>query len=232
MRAPAHQTLALNGIRKDNINELVRARPTTYTGFVESNRFPKVLQGQEICPLRSLTGKVDLNLGTWGKPNFGCNSINMYQASKPNFYPPPSESLSNMFFPYVDMHKAGQHHTMRPYASNFQRENVQLNSSSVQTPMIGAEVRKANLLNEHMPVEKISTPTFKANMRSQKDESFNGTAAGSKLFGFSLTAETPTPSSQSPGKRSCTKVSYIRIKIGKILPIFNFCLFLLLMIFH
>lgn len=206
MRAPAHQNLALNGIRKDNINELVRARPTTYTGFVESNRFPKVLQGQEICPLRSLTGKVDLNLGTWGKPNFGCNSINMYQASKPNFYPPPSESLSNMFFPYGDMHKTGQHHTMRPYASNFQRENVQLNSSSVQTPMIGAEVRKANLLNELKPVENISTPTFKANMRSQKGGSCNGTAAGCKLFGFSLSAETPTPSSQSPGKRSCTKV--------------------------
>lgn len=232
MRAPAHQSLALNGIRKDNINELVRARPTSYTGFVESNRFPKVLQGQEICPLRSLTGKVDLNLGTWGKPNFGCNSMNMYQASKPNIYPPPSESLSNMFFPYGDMPKTVQHHTMRPYASNLQRENVKLNSSSIQMPAIGAEIRKANLLNEHKPVENIPTPTFKANMRSHKDGSFNGTAAGCKLFGFSLTSETPTPSSQSPGKRSCTKVSYVRIKIGKNLPIFNFGLFLLLMMFH
>lgn len=210
MRTPAHQNLALTGIGKGNVNEFMRARPTTYTGFMESNRFPKVLQGQEICPLRSLTGKVDLNLGTWGKPNLGCNSFSMYQAAKPNFYALPSESLQNMYFTYGDMQKTGKNPTMPSYGNNFPRETVQFNSSSIQTGLIGDEVRKPNLLNEHKPPESLPMPTtFKTNLRNKKDGSFNGTVAGCKLFGFSLTAETPAPSSQSTGKRSCTKVSIL-----------------------
>lgn len=230
MRTPTHQSLALAGIRKDNVREFVRARPTTYTGFMESNRFPKVLQGQEICPLRSLTGKMDLNLGTWGKPNLGCNSFNMYQASKPSFYPLPSESLQNMFFPYGDMHKTSKNHAMRSYGTSFQRDNVQFNSSPIQAAVVGDEVRKVNLLSEHQPLESTLTPSLKTNIRNQKDGSFNGTAAGCKLFGFSLTGETPTPSAQSSGKRSCTKVSYISINFETNLPITNFYLFLILMI--
>ncbi|KAJ0083531.1 hypothetical protein Patl1_30735 [Pistacia atlantica] len=215
-RTPARQNLALTGIGKGNVNEFMRVHPTTYTGFMESNRYPKVLQGQEICPLRSLTGKVDLNLGTWGKPNLGCNSFSMYQAAKPNFYALPSESLQNMYFTYGDMQKTGKNPTMPPYGNNFPRETVQFNSSSIQTGLIGEEVRKPNLPNEHKPPESLPMPTtFKTNLRNKKDGSFNGAVAGCKLFGFSLTAETPAPSSQSTGKRSCTKVHKQGSMVGR-----------------
>ncbi|KAK4851999.1 hypothetical protein QYF36_020177 [Acer negundo] len=213
MRASMHQNLALTGFGKGNVAKFM-ARPTTYTGFMESDRFPKVLQGQEICPLRSLTGKVDLNLGAWGKPHLGSNSFNIYPAAKPNFYSLPSENLRNMYFPYGDMYKAGQDPTMPAYATNFQRENVQLNSSPHQN-IVGNEVRKSNLLNEHKAADSIPTPAFKTNMRNQKDDTFSGTVAGCKLFGFSLTEETPSPSSQNSGKRSCTKVHKQGSMVGR-----------------
>ncbi|KAK2643311.1 hypothetical protein Ddye_025074 [Dipteronia dyeriana] len=212
MRAPIHQNLALTGFGKGNVAKFM-ARPTTYTGFMESDRFPKVLQGQEICPLRSLTGKVDLSLGAWGKPYLGSNSFNMYPTAKPNFYQLPSENLRNMYFPYGDIYKTGQDPTMHAYAPNFQRENVQLNSSSIQN-IVGDEVRKSNLLNEHKAADSIPTPTFKTNMRNQKDET-SGTVAGCKLFGFSLTGETPSPNSQNSGKRSCTKVHKQGSMVGR-----------------
>lgn len=214
MRAPIHQNLASTGLDKGNFNSFV-ARPTTaYTGFMESDRFPKVLQGQEICPLRSFTGKMDLKLGAWGKqPNIGCNSFNMYPATKPSFYPLPSENLRNVFFPYNDVYKNGQDPTMRAYAANFQRENVQFNPSSIPKRVVVDDVRKPIILNEHKPAETIISPAFNSTIRNQKEETFGGTVAGCKLFGFSLTGETPSPSSQNSGKRSCTKVRYSRVKI-------------------
>lgn len=213
LRAPVHQNLVSTGIEKANISELTRARPTAYTGFAESDRFPKVLQGQEICPLRSLTGKGDFNLGAWGKPNLGCSSFNMYQAPRPNFYPLAAENLQNMYFPYGDVFKTGQDPRMRPYAASFPREKVQFNTPSIQPGVMREEIGKPNQLKEHNSQENVSaSPALGINLRNQKDDSFNGAAAGCKLFGFSLTAETPTSNSQNPGKRSCTKVSYIRSK--------------------
>lgn len=199
-------SLASTGIEKANFCEFMRAPPTTYTGFLESDRFPKVLQGQEIGPLRSLAGKSDFNLGSWGKPNLGCNLFNMYQKPKPNFYPLASEGIRNMYFPYNDIYKGGQDPVMLSYASNFPRENVPFNPSSIRSGVIGTEVRKPNIPNEPKPPENISAPpNLETNLKHQKDETFSGTAAGCKLFGFSLTGETP-PNSQNSGKRSCTKV--------------------------
>ncbi|WRX32577.1 B3 DNA binding domain - like 10 [Theobroma cacao] len=206
MQSPAHQSLASTGIEKTNISEFLRARATTYTGFAESNGFPKVLQGQEICPLRSLTQKADLNLGVWAKTNLGCNSFNMHQAPKTNCYPLASEGLRNMYFPYSDFYKAGQDPTMSSYTSTFLRGNVSFNPSSIKTGVIVDSVRKPNPLNEHKPLENIASPAFRKNLRNQQDDCFKGNVAGCKLFGFSLTAESPTPNSQNSGKRSCTKV--------------------------
>ncbi|KAF3455033.1 hypothetical protein FNV43_RR05481 [Rhamnella rubrinervis] len=207
MQTPACQSLAPN-TREKAIGEFMRAHPTTYTGFAESSRFPKVLQGQEICQLRSLTGKANFSLGAWGKPSLGCTPFNTYQASKPNFFPLASESLQNMYFPYGESHKAGQNPAMRSNASNFPVENVKINPYSVQTGIIRNGVGRPNIPNEQKPKENISSlPNLGTNLRNPKDESFGtGTATGCKLFGFSLTGETPTPNSQSSSKRSCTKV--------------------------
>ncbi|GLT46316.1 hypothetical protein SLA2020_200780 [Shorea laevis] len=179
MQPPAHQNLSSAGIQKANINELMRAHSTIYPGFVESNRFQKVLQGQEICPLRSLTQKADLNC-SWGKPNLGFNTFNVHQASKPSFLPLASEGL--------------------------RRGNVSLNASSAEPGAIGDVLSSPSLLNKHKPSESISKPALRANMRNQQDDCFKGNTAGCKLFGFSLTGEPPATNSQNSGKRSCTKV--------------------------
>lgn len=189
------------------IHEFMRAPPPTYTGFLESDRFPKVLQGQEIGPLRSLAGKSDFNLGSWGKSNLGCNLF-MYQKPKPNFYPLASEGIRNMYFPYNDIYKGGQDPVMLSYASNFPRENVPFNPPSIHTRVIGNEVRKPNIPNEQKPPENIpAPPTLDTNLKHQKDDTFSGNATGCKLFGFSLTGE-------NSGKRSCTKVRCDKRTVG------------------
>lgn len=209
MQTPVRQSLTPRTTQKAAISEFTRAHPTTYTGFAESSRFPKVLQGQEICQLRSLTGKANFNLGAWGKPSLGCTSFNTYHASKPNIFPLASESLQNLYFPYGDSHKAGQNPAMRSSASNFPEENVKINPYPIQNGVLRNSVGRPNIPNEHKPQENISPlPNLGTNLRNPKDESFTGTASGCKLFGFSLTGETPTPNPQNSSKRSCTKVGY------------------------
>ncbi|PON35300.1 Auxin response factor [Parasponia andersonii] len=206
MRSPAHQSLASNTTRKATMNEFVRAQPT-YTGFAESSRFPKVLQGQEICQLRSLAGKTNLNLGAWGKSTLGCTSFNTYQAAKPSFFSLASESLQNTYFPYGDVHRAGSNPTIHSGTTTFPIENVNMNQYSIQTGIIRNEVGRPTISNELKPQEKISgLPTLETNLRNPKEDSFGGTVTGCKLFGFSLTGETTAPNSQSASKRSCTKV--------------------------
>ncbi|GAV78096.1 AUX_IAA domain-containing protein/B3 domain-containing protein/Auxin_resp domain-containing protein [Cephalotus follicularis] len=205
MRAPAHQSTGSRGILKANINDFMTARPTTYTGFLEPDRFPNVLQGQEICPLRSLAGKTDFNLGAWVKPSLGCSSL--YQAPKPHFCPLSSEGLRNIYFPYGEVYKVRPDPVLRSYATNFLRENVHFNPSSSKTGIIRDEVININLLNEHKSPEHFPvSPALGTDPKTQKEDSFNGTVTGCKLFGFSLTTETSCPNSQSSGKRICTKV--------------------------
>ncbi|XP_022752447.1 auxin response factor 4-like isoform X2 [Durio zibethinus] len=198
MRSLAHQSLASTGIGKTNIIEFMRARSTAYTGFAESNRFPKVLQGQEVCPLRSLTPKADLNLDVWAKTNLGCNSFNIHQAQT-NCYPLASEGLRNMYFPYTDIYKAGQDPSISSYASTLPRGNVSFNGSSIKTGVIVDRVRKPSQLHEHKSLENISSPAFGKKLMNQQDDCLKGNVVGCKLFGFSLTAESPNPNSQNSG---------------------------------
>lgn len=209
MHSPARQNLALSTTKKATMNELMRAQPTTYTGFVESSRFPKVLQGQEICQLRSLTGKTNINLGAWAKPSIGCTSFSNYQAAaKPNFFPLASEPLQNTYFPYGEIHRVVPNPTTTlSNATSFSRENVNMNPYSIQSGIIRNEVGKPNGPNEFKSQESISAhPSLGANIKNPNDDDFGGTVTGCKLFGFSLTGETTTPNSQSSSRRSCTKV--------------------------
>ncbi|KAG6762024.1 hypothetical protein POTOM_032509 [Populus tomentosa] len=197
VRNKAQQNLILSGIEKAKISELTRAHPASHTGFTESDRFLKVLQGQEICSLSSV--------GALGKPNMGHSSFQMYPGPRPTFYPVAAESLRSMYFPYGDVYKNGQDPRTQSYAI-FSRENAHFNTSSIQTCVVREEVRKPNQSSEYKTQESISaSPALCANLRNQKDDFFNGNATGCKLFGFSLNAET-SPNSQNTSKRSCTKV--------------------------
>ncbi|KAE8674927.1 isovaleryl-CoA dehydrogenase 1 [Hibiscus syriacus] len=166
MQSPAHhQSLASTGIEKSNISDYMRVSSTAYAGFAESNRFPKVLQGQEICPLRSLTQKADLNLGAWAKTNLGCNSYEFY--------------------------KTDQEPMASSYPSPLLRGNVSFNASSIKTGV--------GVLMDGEPT------------------GLQRNVAGFKLFGFSLNVESPNPSSQNSGKRSCIKVHKQGSLVGRAL---------------
>ncbi|KAJ1381699.1 PB1 domain [Sesbania bispinosa] len=197
MSSPSHPNLASTGVGKVTSAELMSVHPFSYAGFMETNRFPGVLQGQEICPLKSLTGKVDLNLGAWGKPNV---AFNLHQATKPNF--------QSAYFPYGDIHKAGQASIFCSKPTSFQRENVSFNTPTTQAGIIRNEVGLSDLPNEHKLQDNISAAASlgASNMRIPNDNNVKGKVNACKLFGFPLSGETSTQNLQNPAKRSCTKV--------------------------
>ncbi|GFZ20477.1 auxin response factor 4 [Actinidia rufa] len=193
--------------RRDKLNRPLDFEMQSFAlQSLASNGKEKVLQGQEICSLRSLTGNPDFNLGAWSRPDLGCNFLNMYQRPKPNFYPLGSEGVRNVYFPCNDIHKAVQDPVILSHVTNFQRENITFKGSSVQIGFTRDEVTKQNLPKETPQGNIAGPPTSKASFKNVNDEISNGTMAGFKLFGCTLTGETPVLNSQSSNKRSCTKV--------------------------
>nr|ACV91105.1 putative ARF4 protein [Petunia x hybrida] len=214
LQSVARHNLMPNGIENIVVGDFVKTQPpTTYTGFLESNRFPKVLQGQEICSLRSLTGKGDVNFGAWGKPEFGCNIFSTYQKPKTNFYPLASEGVRNMFLPYNAMYRAGQEPVLHSYNTNFQRENPTVNQTLTQNGVRREESGMQKFGNEQraLDLSKLSTP--ETHFKNENGDSLNAQASvNSSAF---LDKEPSAPNSQSSGKRSCTKVHKQRGLIGR-----------------
>ncbi|BAT91944.1 hypothetical protein LR48_Vigan05g181700 [Vigna angularis] len=213
IRSPSHPNFASStGVRKIAAGEFMRVHPPSYAGFTEPNRFPRVLQSQEICQLRSLTGKVDLNFGAWGKPSVSFTNYNLQQATKPNFHSLGPEVIQTAYFPYGDIHKAGQGSGTSMLCSkptNFQRENVPFNSPSSQSGIMRNEVGRAEVTiqNEQKLQDNISgAASLGTNVRIPNDDNFNGKVNACKLFGFPLSGEATTQNLQNSAKRSCTKV--------------------------
>lgn len=184
---------------------VMNVHPFSYAGFMETNNsFPRVLQGQEICKLNSLTGKVDFNLGAWGtKPNVTSTTFNLHQPNKPNF--------QSAYFPYGDIHKVGQATMLSSKTTNFQRENVSFNTPSTQIGNIRSEVGRFEscLPNEHKLQDNISVAASlgDADIRIPNDNNVKGKVNNAcKLFGFPLSGETSTQNLQNTAKRSCKKV--------------------------
>ncbi|PIN01413.1 hypothetical protein CDL12_26078 [Handroanthus impetiginosus] len=187
--------------------ELVKSHaptPTTFTGFLESsNWFPKVLQGQEICSLKSLAGKTDLNPYPWSKPERSYNVHNPHQriTTTPSFYPLASEGARHMPIP----HRAGQGPPLLP---GFQAGNHVLTqpasilSGARPTTDIG---RVPHLTSEPRTFEKTSAPPAASMMHFRNvkdDDNLKEKVPICKIFGFSLTEDPANGAS----KRSCTKV--------------------------
>ncbi|XP_024972323.1 auxin response factor 4-like [Cynara cardunculus var. scolymus] len=187
---------------------------TPYSGFLESDnaRFPKVLQGQEICSLRSLTGKP--NIGSWGPPrtdvgNGRRNVLNMYRSPEnPGFYPLGSEGGRNFGFPNTGVCEA------RPnpgpaMPTNFTR-------FPIVPPSIGNGIMRDNVGELQVPVEKIVGATIEPNSSSEKDDGASDSIESScKLFGFPLNEVAPLVDAKSLNKRSCTKVHKQGNKVGR-----------------
>ncbi|KAL8496719.1 hypothetical protein ACS0TY_020407 [Phlomoides rotata] len=166
--------------------------PATFTGFLESNWFPKVLQGQEICSLSSLPGKTDLNLGAWSK---SIRDYDLYNASRfptPRFYPLASEGARNLSFP----HRVGQSPPIQSRLSDFYTGNrvlTPMSSQNVVTSDVGRAARRAD-------------ESGAAKKASLNNENHLEKGPICKLFGFSLTEDPAILDSQGQSKRSCTKV--------------------------
>ncbi|XP_058755342.1 auxin response factor 4-like [Vicia villosa] len=199
-----HRNLTSTGIGKVvTSSELMSVHPFGYAGFMESNNFPTVLQGQEICKLKSLTGKVDFNIGAWGKSNASCTPFNLHQATK-------QHNFQSAYFPYGDIHKADQANMFSSKHTSFLGENVGFNAPSIVAGNIRNEVgiSESNLPIEHKLQENISVSASlgTADIKVPNDNNVNGKVNSCKLFGFPLSAETSSQNSQNTAKRSCTKV--------------------------
>ncbi|CAJ2654379.1 unnamed protein product [Trifolium pratense] len=174
-----HQNLASTGIGKVvTSSELMSVHPFSYAGFMENNNFPRVLQGQEICKLKSITGKVDFNIGSWG--------------TKPNF--------QSAYFPFGDIHKDNQVNMFSSKHTTFLSDNVAFNTPTT----LAANIRK-EVANEHKLQDDITNAASlgATNINVANDNNVKGKVNSCKLFGFPLSGET---SSQNTAKRSCTKV--------------------------
>lgn len=207
VRSSAQQNQVSGGVEKLNIADYVKVHAnSSFTGFMESDRFLKVLQGQEICSLRPPTSKPEYSLGVWGKFNLSDNSFNTFQSPNSNFYHMASNSAQKMYFPRSEMHSTGQAAMMLSNDSNFPRESALFNPSAVGANVIRTKMERTSRSLDRESLHLASAPpTLGSNMRNSKDEHVNDNATGCKLFGFSLTTETAT-NVQSSGKRSCTKV--------------------------
>ncbi|GFQ02067.1 auxin response factor 4 [Phtheirospermum japonicum] len=192
-------------INRANYGEFVRNRaPATFTGFLESDRFPKVLQGQEICSLSSLAGKNDWkNLAYLSKPELGCN---IYRGLIPGFYPLASEGARTMPFPLKDIYGAGKGPFMQSNFSDFQTGNNVLTPTSILVRPASDARKGPNPANETRAPETAST-TALMHLKSTNDENNLEKVPICKLFGYSLTEDPGILNSQGQSKRICTKVN-------------------------
>ncbi|XP_019448714.1 PREDICTED: auxin response factor 4-like isoform X2 [Lupinus angustifolius] len=208
MNSPSHPNLASTGGRKGVSAELMSVHPLSYAAFVETNRFPRVLQGQEICPVNSLTGKFDYKVGAWGNPDVSCTTFNSHRATKHNFQSLGPRVLQSPYFQYGDINKDGKASIFCSKPTNLQREYSPYNRTSSQARIMRNEVGLSDLSSEHKLHDSISVAASleASNMRIQNENNVKGKVIGCKLFGFPLSGETTTQNLQNSAKRSCTKV--------------------------
>ncbi|KAK1409904.1 hypothetical protein QVD17_36433 [Tagetes erecta] len=212
----ASNGMMMMGRNTSFVGELMRSTPhqplstTPYSGFLGSDntRYPKVLQGQEICSLRSLTGKTDI--GSWAPPrtdlvNTHCNVLNMYQTPEnPSFYPLGSEGGRNFGFPNPNVfeHIPNPSPGLGPGPGLVGIRPTNFTSFPVIPPPAGSG-----------SIEK--TAIEPNSIREKDDGATNSVGSGCKLFGFHLNEAPQLLDVNSLNKRSCTKVHKQGNKVGR-----------------
>lgn len=172
---------------KANICDNMLEKPTTYPDFVESaDKFPKVLQGQEVCPLKALTKNLAYCFGSWENPSRG---------------------LQDFHFPLGGILRGS---SSNPLISS-PLANSPTEISCTKSPCIPNrdDIGRGNVETEANHSSSIIAPSSREKEGTRKGGSYNGDFSGCKLFGFPLASEGPLPSPPTPqasGKRSCTKV--------------------------
>ncbi|KAI3688195.1 hypothetical protein L1987_81905 [Smallanthus sonchifolius] len=172
--------------------------------FLGSNntRFPKVLQGQEIFSLKSLTGKT---YSSWGPPRTDLNSHQ--RPNNPGFYPLGSEGSRNFCFPNPA--------PVMPTVGFLTNRAVFGNGLTMDNNINGLK------LQLQAPVDLRKTtigpnPIIEGNSGSEKDDGGSDSNGSScKLFGFHLNGAPSMAEAQTLSKRSCTKVHKQGNKVGR-----------------
>ncbi|XP_010535592.1 PREDICTED: auxin response factor 4-like isoform X3 [Tarenaya hassleriana] len=201
MPSHANPVLVSTGM-KAKFGEFIGATTTrAYSGILDLERFPRVLQGQEICSVRSFPQAAAFNAPSWGAPITGCNNNPFaYQANKSSFYPLASQGLRSTGIPFHNLYNVGE------VPSRWHRDMM---NSPRETEALGNVIQNLGIQNERVLPEKVPTASgLKTAMVSrQKGDDFNGKVpSGCKLFGFSLPVETQASNPQNSSKRICTKV--------------------------
>lgn len=171
--------MLLTGRSTNIVSELMRNHHH-HSGFLGSeNRFPKVLQGQEICSMRSLTGKIN---GSWGPPRTNI-------PNNPGFYPLASEGGRNFCFPNLPpvLPMTGFPINREGFGNGVMRDDVSALKLQLQVP-------------------KTVEPNSGS---EKDDGGSDSNGSSCKLFGFHLNGVNSTPDAQSLSKRSCIKVRFV-----------------------
>ncbi|XP_023729795.1 auxin response factor 4 [Lactuca sativa] len=177
--------MLLTGRSTNIVSELMRNHHH-HSGFLGSeNRFPKVLQGQEICSMRSLTGKIN---GSWGPPRTNI-------PNNPGFYPLASEGGRNFCFPNLPpvLPMTGFPINREGFGNGVMRDDVSALKLQLQVP-------------------KTVEPNSGS---EKDDGGSDSNGSSCKLFGFHLNGVNSTPDAQSLSKRSCIKVHKQGNKVGR-----------------
>ncbi|GER57697.1 auxin response factor [Striga asiatica] len=201
IQTSAHLPLP-NGMERTNeYSEFVSKQAhATFKGFLESDRFPKVLQGQEICSLSSLAGEKHWNLGHLSnKPIFAFNSFNMYHGPMLGFYPLASEGARTMPFTYKDFYGGRQGIKMQKNSFDVLTGNYVTTPTSVLTQSTSDVFEGRNLANEN-PTNALM------HLKNMSGEDNLEKVPSCKLFGYSLVEDPALLNSQAQSKRMCVKV--------------------------
>ncbi|KAK9079079.1 hypothetical protein SSX86_000749 [Deinandra increscens subsp. villosa] len=177
--------------------------------FLGSNntRFPKVLQGQEICSLKSLTRETN---GSWGPRGPPRTDLNIHQRpNNPGFYPLGSEGSRNFCFPnWAPVMPTTGFPTNQAVVRNglMRDNNNDINELNLQL-QVPVDLRKTNIDPD---------PIIEGNSGSERDEGGSDSNGSScKLFGFHLNGAPSVADAQTLSKRSCTKVHKQGSKVGR-----------------
>ncbi|XP_076931560.1 auxin response factor 4-like isoform X2 [Bidens hawaiensis] len=208
--------------RNTNFVELMRnthhqpLSTTPYSGFLGSGnnnnntRFPQVLQGQEICSMRSLTGKTEI--GSWAPPRTDhgtshCNILNMYRTPEnPGFYPLGSAGGRNFGFPNPDVYDA----RVRPGPG----PNLGLGPGPAR--VMPADFNRFPVIPTSVGSGPVEKQVIEPNSSSEKDDGASDSIGSScKLFGFHLNEAPQLLDAKGLNKRSCTKVHKQGNKVGR-----------------
>ncbi|KAL9272059.1 Auxin response factor 4-like protein [Drosera capensis] len=206
---PAHHpTLNFASIEQKCTDNFLNGLPVRCNGVKEVERSTKVLQGQEICPLRTLTGNANFNPKALLKPGIGYNYPCLYDCPRPSLYPLASEGVRSMHFPFYDFHK-----------NKITKENILLQAASVESRFIrdefvnpvSASVESRFIRDEFVnPVSSVGTisqlSSSITNPKSQIDMPADEAPSCCKVFGFPLSEETAATKLTNSSKRSCIKV--------------------------